>query len=267
MSFSQDVKTELMEKYTKAAHCQKAQLAAFMIFDPKNLEKDASSGGCIYNFTSIRKTFNIGNVNEVRKTGLEQLTEKTCCKRAFLRGAFIGAGTISDPKKEYRFDIVCSDQNTAEFLKDLLSSFGVQAKVTARRSRYVLYLKEAESISDTLNVMEAHRAMMQFENIRILKEMRGSVNRQVNCETANINKAVTAAMKQTEEIEYLKRKIGLENLDENLAMIANARLEFPDVTLSELGNQLSPPISKSAVNHRMRKISQIVSELKQQERE
>ncbi len=266
MSFSQDVKTELMEKYTKAAHCQKAQLAAFMIFDPKNLEKDADSGCCIYSFTSIRKTFNIGDTKKIRQEGLEKLTEKTCCKRAFLRGAFIGAGTISDPEKEYRFDIICADPQIADFLKEQLASFGIAAKVTERRGRFVLYLKEAEAISDALNVLEAHRAMMQFENIRILKEMRGSVNRQVNCETANINKAVNAAMKQTEEIRYLIERIGLENLDEHLAVVANARLEFPDATLAELGNLISPPISKSAVNHRMRKINQLAADLRQQER-
>ncbi len=264
MSFSQDVKEELIEKYTKATHCQKSQLAALLVFDSKNISRDTARNCYIYNFTSEKKTFNI---NLDLGVPLDRVTEKTCCKRAFLKGAFIGAGTISDPEKEYRFDIICENPEQADFLKTLFESFGISPKITKRREKYVLYLKEGEAISDALNVLEAHKAMMQFENVRILKEMRGSVNRKVNCETANINKAVAASMKQTEDIELILEKKGLETLDENLAAVANARLQNPDVTLAELGNLMTPAISKSAVNHRMRKLSQIAEELRKQDRE
>lgn len=264
MSFSQEVKEEILNKYTKATHCQKAQLAAFLIFDGKNVKKDSEKDCYIYNFTSGRKTFNIRlDTSE----GLEKLTEKTCCKRAFLKGAFIGAGTISDPEKEYRFDIVCSTEEQAEFLRELFGAFEIRARVTNRRGKYVLYIKEGELISEALNVLEAHKAMMDFENIRIVKEMRGSINRQVNCETANINKAIAASMKQARDIELILEKRGDSLLDENLAAVANARLQYPDVTLAELGNLMTPAISKSAVNHRMRKISQLAEELRRQEKE
>ena len=264
MSFSQEVKEEILNKYTKATHCQKAQLAAFLIFDGKNVKKDSEKDCYIYNFTSGRKTFNIRlDTSE----GLEKLTERTCCKRAFLKGAFIGAGTISDPEKEYRFDIVCSTEEQAEFLKELFGAFEIRARVTSRRGKYVLYIKEGELISEALNVLEAHKAMMDFENIRIVKEMRGSINRQVNCETANINKAIAASMKQARDIELILEKRGESSLDESLAAVANARLQYPDVTLAELGNLMTPAISKSAVNHRMRKISQLAEELRRQEKE
>lgn len=264
MSFSQEVKEEILNKYTKATHCQKAQLAAFLVFDGKNVKKDSEKDCYIYNFTSGRKTFNIRlDTSE----GLEKLTERTCCKRAFLKGAFIGAGTISDPEKEYRFDIVCSTEEQAEFLRELFGAFEIRARVTNRRGKYVLYIKEGELISEALNVLEAHKAMMDFENIRIVKEMRGSINRQVNCETANINKAIAASMKQARDIELILEKRGESSLDENLAAVANARLQYPDVTLAELGNLMTPAISKSAVNHRMRKISQLAEELRRQEKE
>lgn len=264
MSFSREVKEELAEKYTKLPHCQKALLSALLIYDKKNMTQDADSGVWFYNFTSGRKTFNI---KTDPKESPEKITAKTCCKRAFLRGAFIGAGTISDPEKEYRFDIISDTREQADFLSRLFSDFGIKARITKRREKYVLYLKEGEQISDALNVLEAHNAMMQFENVRILREMRGSVNRQVNCETANINKSVAAAMKQAEEIQFILEQIGMDKLGETLAAVAKARLAHPDVTLEELGRLMVPPLSKSAVNHRMRKISQIAEELKRQKRE
>lgn len=264
MSFSGDVKKELMERYTKATHCQMAELCALLLFDEKNVEFDAVRNCCNYNFTSLRKTFNI---NADFEKNPWKRTEKTCCKRAFLRGAFLGSGTISDPEKEYRFDLLCGSNEAASFLKGLLEKFEISARITARRGKPVLYLKEAGQIADALNVMEAHRAMMHFENVRILKEMRSSVNRQVNCETANINKAVSAAMRQMKEIELIQNTVGLEKLDENLAAAARARIENPDATLEELGNLMSPALSKSAVNHRMRKLSQIAESLKKQNRE
>lgn len=261
MSFSQEVKEELIGRYTKARHCQIAEVSALSVFDAKNLEYDSRKECYIYGFTSEKKSFNI-KLND--NDSPYKRTEKLCCKRAFLRGAFLGAGTISDPEKEYRFDIVCSSEEEAHFLKELLSAFEIQARIARRRGKYVLYLKEAEQISEVLNVIEAHHAMMKFENIRILKEMRGSVNRQVNCETANINKAVTAAMRQLSDIELIQNMIGLEKLDKNLESAARARIANPDATLEELGNNMIPALSKSAVNHRMRKLSQIAESLKKE---
>lgn len=264
MSFSRKVKEELMNRYTKARHCQMAELCALLRFDEKNVELDSARNCGIYSFTSYRKTYNISSEISLSP---KNWTGKNCCKRAYLRGAFLGAGSISDPEKEYRFDIVCPSEEDALFLNELLLDFDISARITKRRDRFVLYLKEAELISETLNVMEAHKALMEFENIRILKEMRGSVNRQVNCETANINKAVSAAMRQIDDIHLIESTIGLEKLDENLAAAARVRIENPDATLEELGNLMSPALSKSAVNHRMRRISEIAKKVRKQGRE
>lgn len=261
MSFSQEVKEELMSKYVKSAHCRKALFAALQMFDEKNVAYDAAKDCYIYHFTTEIKTFNMKT-----KGGFGgQLFEKACCKRAFLKGAFVGAGTLCDPEKEYRFDIICNCKEHAQLLQDLFAEFAISTKIALRRGKYVLYLKEGEAISDALNVLEAHKAMMQFENVRIVKEMRGSVNRQVNCETANIQKTVAAAMKQTEDIRLIAEKKGLESLDDNLLAVARARLSNPEVTLAELGNLMSPPVSKSAVNHRMRKLGELANTLRTKE--
>ena len=136
-------------------------------------------------------------------------------------------------------------------------------QIVLRKKYYVVYLKEGAMISDTLNIMEAHIALMKFENVRILKDVRNSVNRRVNCEAANINKTVSAARKQIEDIEYIKNTVGLERLSENLRDIAYARLEEPDATLKELGEKLSSPVGKSGVNHRLRKLSQIAQDIRE----
>ena len=191
------------------------------------------------------------------------LVKNACCRRAFIRGAFLAAGSMSDPEKSYHFEIVCQDPEKAEQLKDMINSFELDAKIVRRKKMFVVYLKEGSQIVDMLNVMEAHVALMNLENVRILKEMRNSVNRQVNCETANINKTVSAAVKQVEDIRYIESTVGLETLNEGLMEMAKLRLQYPEVALKELGTMLDPPVGKSGVNHRLRKISSIADELKQ----
>lgn len=182
------------------------------------------------------------------------VVQQTCCKRAFIRGAFLAAGSMSDPKKAYHFEIVCAAEPMAEQIRELMSSFSMDAKIVQRKKSYVVYLKEGSQIVDILNIMEAHVSLMELENVRILKEMRNTVNRKVNCETANLNKTVSAAVKQLEDITYLRDTIGLEKLSEGLEEVALARLSHPDASLKELGALLSPPVGKSGVNHRLRKL-------------
>ena len=146
-----------------------------------------------------------------------------------------------------------------------ICSFGLDAKIVRRKKSYVVYLKEGSQIVDILNVMEAHVALMELENVRILKEMRNSVNRKVNCETANINKTVSAAVKQVEDITYLRDMIGFENMPDNLVEAAYARLDHPDATLKELGESLTPPVGKSGINHRLRKLSEMAESLRQKQ--
>ena len=189
--------------------------------------------------------------------------QQSCCKRAFVRGAFLASGSISDPEKGYHFEIVYPDMEKAELLQDIVRSFEIDAKIVQRKKSYVVYVKEGAQIVDMLAIMEANVALMNLENIRILKEMRNSVNRKVNCETANINKTVNAAVKQMEDIKLIQRTLGFEQLNEGLAQIAELRLQYPEATLKELGMMLSPQVGKSGVNHRLRKLSILASELRE----
>ena len=193
------------------------------------------------------------------------VVQQTCCKRAFIRGAFLAAGSMSDPKKAYHFEIVCAAEPMAEQIRELMSSFSIDAKIVQRKKSYVVYLKEGSQIVDILNIMEAHVSLMELENVRILKEMRNTVNRKVNCETANLNKTVSAAVKQLEDITYLRDTIGLEKLSEGLEEVALARLSHPDASLKELGALLSPPVGKSGVNHRLRKLGDLAEKVRKEQ--
>ncbi len=195
------------------------------------------------------------------------VTQNTCCKRAFLRGVFLSAGSITDPSKTYHFEIVASNEVKAAFIAELLHTFHIDAKIIARKRYFVVYVKEGAQIVDALNIMEAHIALMNLENVRILKEMRNSINRQVNCETANINKTVVAATKQIDDIIYIRDKVGLSVLAEGLEQVARLRIEQPDATLKELGELLNPPLGKSGVNHRLRRISIFADSLREQKEE
>jgi len=194
------------------------------------------------------------------------LLQKICCKRAFIRGAFLANGSISDPMKSYHFEIACTSKNKAEQLQATINAFeNMEAKIVTRKRHYVIYIKEGDQIVQILNMMEAHLALMDLENVRILKEVRNSVNRKVNCETANINKVVSAAMKQVEDIRYLSATIGLESLTKGLEEIARLRLEHSDIPLKELGMMLTPTVGKSGVNHRLRKLSTLAEELREKQ--
>lgn len=191
--------------------------------------------------------------------------QQNCCKRAFIRGAFLSSGSISDPEKGYHFEIVCPEEGRAKQLQTITRSFDIDAKIVQRKKSYVVYVKEGAQIVDMLAVMEANVALMNLENIRILKEMRNSVNRKVNCETANINKTVNAAVKQMEDIKLIQKYIGFEQLNEGLAQLAQLRLQYPEATLKELGMMLNPQVGKSGVNHRLRKLSVMAEELREKQ--
>ena len=193
----------------------------------------------------------------------KQIIQKECCKKAFLRGIFLAAGSVSDPSKAYHFEIVMRNRDMAMHVRDVIHTFLPEAKIVKRKKYYVVYLKEGSMIVDMLNVMEAHVSLMDMENVRILKDMRNDINRRVNCETANIKKTVNAARRQIEDIEYIEKTKGLHYLKDSLREIAQVRLEEPDANLNELGEMLNPPVSKSGVNHRLRKISEIAKALRE----
>lgn len=193
----------------------------------------------------------------------KQIIQKDCCKKAFIRGMFLAAGSVNDPNKAYHFEIVVHNKEMAEIVRDVINSFSLDAKIVKRKKYYVVYLKEGSMIVDILNVMEAYVSLMDMENVRIIKDMRNDINRRVNCETANIKKTVNAARRQIEDIEYIERTKGLKYLNDSLRKLAELRLEEPDANLAELGEMLNPPVSKSGVNHRLRKISSIANGLRE----
>lgn len=191
-----------------------------------------------------------------------KLIKKRCCKKAYLRGAFLGGGSVSDPEKTYHLEFVVHTESYGKSLCNLLNEFGLHAKMIERKNNYVVYLKEGENIVNLLNIIGAHTALLNLENIRIYKDMRNKINRIVNCETANLSKTVNAAVRQIENIEYLRSHIGLAKLPPPLREIAELRLLYSDASLRELGQMLSPPIGKSGVNHRLRKLDKMAEDLK-----
>lgn len=193
----------------------------------------------------------------------KQVVQKECCKKAFIRGMFLATGSVNDPNKAYHFEIVVRNWEMAEVVQEIINSFSLDAKIVKRKKYYVVYLKEGSMIVDILNVCEAYVSLMDMENVRIIKDMRNDINRRVNCETANIKKTVNAARRQIEDIEYIEKTKGLKYLNNSLRQLAELRLEEPDANLSELGEMLNPPVSKSGVNHRLRKISSIAKDLRE----
>ena len=295
MSFSGTVKEELATQISPARHCQLAELAAILLFNGsvcengKHLcletENEAVIRKC---FTLLKKTFNINNVVIKGKSRLlsddeseakiiqalhlnvndehsvmlgapvsSLLIKNSCCARAYLSGVFLCVGSMSDPAKSYHLEFVCSYRAQAEQLQNIIQEFQIETKIIKRKKYDVVYLKEGAGIVDLLNVMGAHVSLMNLENLRIVKEMRNSINRRVNCETANISKTVNAASKQIEDILLIRDKYGFENLPDNLKQMAEVRLEYPDAALKELGGYLEPAVGKSGVNHRLRRLSEI----------
>ena len=287
MSFSGEVKEELAEHISHARHCQMAELAAMMSLSGQygrdsrglytigfQLENDTVLRKC---FTLLRKTYNIEKNIGITEEEMQSIYQKfgdlkgpvdpnliqnTCCRRAFLRGAFLCTGSISDPEKGYHLEFVCTEEDKARQLQQVILGFDIEAKIVLRKKYHVVYIKEGSGIVDLLNVMEAHVSLMNLENLRIVKEMRNSINRRVNCETANITKTVNAASRQIEDILYLRDYYGLQKLPPALRRMAEVRLEYPDAPLKELGSYLEPPVGKSGVNHRLRKLSELAEQIK-----
>lgn len=206
-----------------------------------------------------------GEIEEELDVDKNVLLGERSSRRAFLRGAFLAAGSMSDPEKSYHFEIACATNEKAEQIRQVMQSFSLDAKIVQRKKYYIVYLKEGTQIADALNVMEAHMALMEFENVRILKEMRNEVNRKVNCETANLNKTVSASVKQIEDIKFIQEKTGLDKLPDALKDIALARLNYPEASLKELGELVTPSVGKSGVNHRLRKLSEMADKLRPKE--
>lgn len=304
MSFSGKVKEELVKLENDVRHCQIAELAAILIYSGAVRTDDSGAGmieissdaplvasrcltlldklqlvrqdtmsevqkqNWLYLYKNdssvIKKTLQIIKYNEGDDLVNPLVIKSLCCKRACLRGAFLSIGSMSNPEKGYHLEFVCSDAQQAKQLVETLLFYEIHAKVVTRKKYQVVYLKESEEIVELLNVIGAHISLMNLENLRILKDMRNSINRKVNCETANISKTVNAAAKQIDDIQYIKEHYGFDNLADHLRQMAELRLEYPDATLKELGEYLTPKVGKSGVNHRLRKLGELAEKLRQE---
>ena len=287
MSFSSIVKEELSKKISGARHCQIAELAAIYSFCGSFVQKNKENSYIFFNFenvlvankcfTLMKKAFTIYSgcdfVNQIAydeksltkelcekiQDALESfsVTERTCCRRAYLRGAYLCGGSTTDPGKSYHLEIVCKNKKSADKIIELFETFDVDAKLVERGRYYIVYIKDSNKIVLALNVFEAPVALMEYENTIIMKEMRNSINRQNNCDVANLNKTVSAAQSVISDIKQLMGTAEYENLPDNIKEVAMLRVEYPDASLKELGEMLTPPLGKSGVNHRLRKLSEM----------
>ena len=292
MSFSAIVKEELSRKISGARHCQIAELAAIYSFCGSFVQKNKENSHIFFNFenvlvankcfTLMKKAFTIYSgcdfVNQITydeksltisvndkelsdkiHDALESfsVTERSCCRRAYLRGAYLCGGSTTDPGKSYHLEIVCKNKRSADKIIELFETFDVDAKLAERGRYYIVYIKDSNKIVLALNVFEAPVALMEYENTIIMKEMRNSINRQNNCDVANLNKTVSAAQSVISDIKQLMGTAEYENLPDNIKEVAMLRVEYPDASLKELGEMLTPPLGKSGVNHRLRKLSEM----------
>ncbi len=308
MSFSLDLKKELITRSDTAVHCKMAELAGIISINARfiDIESDKNVGEAVsiradsqeladkisrllYNVLDRQFTFESvyveqkhgfriiisdKEVEELLKSRIKlmrndcyaepgpTIIQQTCCKKAFLRGAFLAGGSISSPEKAYQIEIACTTEGNADRILSILKALHLEARSIQRKNRYIVYIKDGDTISDFLGVTGGMNSMMEFENIRILKDIRNSINREVNCDTANINKVVNAAAKQIDDINLIIEKRGLDSLPEQLRAVAELRLLHPHLSLTELGEKLDRPLGKSGVNHRLARINEIAEKIR-----
>lgn len=307
MNFTEKVRQELCTDIPNPRHCRMAELGGIMTslgrYEPEtNNLVITSENELVIKITEklLNRIFSVDNIDcklyDIKRSGKELwkiglsgkdreevqkalklgddepaadpvLYTMTCCKRAFLRGMFLGAGSITDPNKDYHFEISVLDERLAESIGSLITELGIEAKRIRRKHKFVVYVKDSEMISEVLNIMGAPVAMMELENVRILKDLRNHVNRQVNCDEANIRKALAASGRQLEDIAYIRKKTGLKGLSDELVEVALLREKYPEATLSELVVYNGETVGKSGINHRLKKLSEIADKLRAEDME
>ena len=305
MNFTEKVKQELANILPNPRHCRMAELGGLIagsgsIDSPKDELVIFSENELVIKTAEklLNKIFSVDNfgrtVYDIKRSGREwgkitlsaQETNRvvetvklnrdglisdpvlytmTCCKRAYLRGLFLASGTLSDPNKDYHFEITHEDELFADEIRKLICGFGADAKLVKRKNRFVVYVKDSGMISELLNVMGAHVAMMELENVKILKDLRNRVNRQVNCDQANINKALSASRKQLADIRYIREKTGFSGVAKDLIETAELREKYPEATLAELVMYNGDSVGKSGLNHRLKKLSDMADKLRSSE--
>lgn len=279
MSFSSEVKQELssINTYSKS-NLIEAELIGYLMsanikeenekiefiteneFNIERIYKILFKLKIEYEPETRRKTF-VAKINKPNLRNIENLeTEEE--KKALIRGIFLGSGSINDPTKKYHLEILLNDKDVAQYIQNILKSFNIKAKILEMNN--TIYIKEGEEISKFLAFIGAQKSVLKYEEIRVMREIRNNVNRQVNCETANLNKTISASVMQIEAINYLKKVKKYEELPTGLQEIAELRLEYPEMSLKDLGSLLEKPLGKSGVNHRLKKIIEIADEAKKE---
>ncbi len=296
MSFSLDVKHEVAYLLEGGRHCRIAEIAAIINSCGYINELNAGYGLIIEtdNKFVIQKAYDIfaNDFKHIVKMGTQNklvidntevinkvllatgildkqtnnidfriaplVVKSVCCKKAYIKSTFLTNGSISDPTKSYHLEFVFQNKKYAHEFSCLINNFELKSKVVIRKQKsYIVYLKEGEQIVDLLNIMGAYKSLLKLEDLRIEKEVSNNINRKVNFQSANLNKTISASIKQVEDIDFISRTKGLTYLSPPLEELARLRLEYPEITIKELGEKLSVPLGKSGVNHRLRKLSKI----------
>ena len=291
--FAGMLREELLGAEGKARHCRIAEIAAIARYEGGKTEGEdlilvQSENEALVRkvFTLLQKAFNIvveismytkhrsaKKIWEIRihdpkvqriligALGDPDL-KRACCRRAYLRGAFEAAGTISDPNRYYRMEFVFRREEDAGKVLDVMRGLSLEGKSVKRGRTHVVYLQDGQQLVDAIALMDARYSVLELENIRVIRDMRGRIGRRVNCETSNLNKTVHASAKQLQDIRELEERGAMDSLPENLREIAELRKQYPDASFAELGNMTQPPVGRSGVNHRLRKIAEYAQDLR-----
>lgn len=289
MSFSTDVKEEL-SKISNLSNKESVKLefmgyttsANFTIINENIMRFSTESEYNINRFAKLLNNLNINDYqieiqgknyvitsknhlifNMIKENQLKNIEMKEeTLEKAFVRGCFLGSGSINNPKNKYHIEIIFKEKENTNFVLNILKKYGINFKLLEKEKSYSIYSKDGEEISKFLAFIGANASVLKFEDIRVYRDMRNNVNRIVNCETANLSKTVNAAIKQIEAIKLIQEKGKFSELSKNLKEIAELRITYPEVSLAELGRMTNPPVGKSGVNHRLKSIEKIAEELK-----
>ena len=276
MSFSSELKENLSKiQNLKNKELVKFELIGYLISnnttcDKKNIYYTTVNEYNINRFSKLLSNIDISNfkidikgknyiitVPKIQKIGQISYLEKDIEIKSLARGIFLGSGSVNNPENKYHLEMILSTKENAIEIQKILQKMQIKFKLLSRENGYSLYIKEGEEISKFLAFLGANSSVIRFEEIRVIREMKNSINRKVNCETANLSKTISAAVKQIEAIKKLQMENKFENLPDNLKEIANLRLENPDSSLAELGQMLKNPIGKSGVNHRLNQLIEL----------
>jgi len=287
MSFSSDVKTELCKLNIDRECCNSAELSGILLFgsttasgaikivteNPSVARRIFKLYKIMFNMTAkvvinkhpAQSVYHVELENAVsvmKKIGLNfrinnDLILDECCRKSFIRGAFLGGGSMSDPERSYHMEFVTRHRKLSNDLCAVFEEFDMSPGVITRKSNYVVYFKNGEAAADILNICGAHTALMKLENMMIIKDVKNNVNRAVNCETANVNKTVEAALAQVAAIIKIKKAGGFGKLPTHLREIAELRIDNPESSIAELAELSGKPITKSGVSHRLNRIVEI----------